>query len=70
MPLLMNALVGGDEAEPFEGGFEVVNDFLGDHVGIWKIGGISEGFVFECPVIFFYSNILNQFLQTEIPVAH
>ena len=37
----------GDEAELFEGGFEVVDDFLGDHIGIGQIGGVFEGVVFE-----------------------
>ena len=31
----------------FEGGFEVVDDFLGDDVGVGKIGGVFEGVVFE-----------------------
>ena len=31
----------------FEGGFEVVDDFLSDHIGIWEIGGVFEGVVFE-----------------------
>jgi len=29
----------------FEGGFEVVNDFLGQNVGVGKIVGLFEAFV-------------------------
>jgi hypothetical protein len=32
----------GDQAELFEGGFEVVNDFLGNDFRIGKIGGVFE----------------------------
>jgi hypothetical protein len=31
----------------FEGGFEVVDDFLGEHVGVGKIVGVFETFVAE-----------------------
>jgi hypothetical protein len=31
----------------FEGGFEVVDDFLGEYIGIWKIVGVFEAFVSE-----------------------
>jgi hypothetical protein len=30
-----------------EGGFEVVDDFLGEHVGIGKILGLFEAFILE-----------------------
>jgi hypothetical protein len=35
----------GDLAELLEGGFEVVDDFLGENVGIGKIVGVFEAFV-------------------------
>jgi hypothetical protein len=31
----------------FEGGFEVFDDFLGQYVGIGKVVGYFEAFVFE-----------------------
>jgi hypothetical protein len=31
----------------FEGGFEILNDFLAQHVGIGEIVGFFEGFVSE-----------------------
>jgi hypothetical protein len=36
-----------DVAELFEGGFEIVDDFLGKNVGIGKIVGVFEAFVSE-----------------------
>ncbi len=31
----------------FEGGFEVLDDFLGENIGIWEIVGFFEAFVSE-----------------------
>jgi hypothetical protein len=39
--------ISRDFVELFEGGFEVVNDFLGEYVGLGKIVGLYEAFVFE-----------------------
>jgi len=33
------------KADFFEGGVEVFNDFLGEHVGIGKVVGLFEAFV-------------------------
>jgi len=41
----MATQVRGDFAELFEGGFEVLDDFLGENVGIGKIVGVFEAFV-------------------------
>ncbi len=41
----LSTQVIGDFAELFEGGFEVVDDFLGENVGIGKIVGVFEAFV-------------------------
>jgi len=39
--------IRGDFAELLEGGFEVFDDFLSEHVGIGKIVGIFQAFVSE-----------------------
>ena len=39
--------VRGDFAELFEGGFDVIVNFLGENVGIGKVGGLFEAFVSE-----------------------
>jgi len=44
---LPHAQIRGDFAELFQGGFEVIDDFLGENVGIGKIVGVFEGFVSE-----------------------
>ena len=36
-----------DTAELFERGFEVIDDFLGENVGIGEIVGVFEAFVSE-----------------------
>ncbi|MBI2349924.1 MAG: hypothetical protein HYV00_00295 [Deltaproteobacteria bacterium] len=36
-----------DRAELFEGGFEVFDDFLGQDVGIGKVVGFFDAFIFE-----------------------
>jgi hypothetical protein len=33
------------KADLFEGGFEILADFLGEHVGIGKVLGLFEAFV-------------------------
>ena len=42
--LRFSTQICGDFAELFEGGFEVVNDFLGENVRIRKIVGLFEAF--------------------------
>jgi len=39
--------VGSDLADLFEGSFEVIDDFLPEHIGIRKIIGFFEAFVPE-----------------------
>ena len=39
--------VRGDFAELFEGGFDVIVNFLGENVGIGKVSGLFEAFVSE-----------------------
>ena len=39
--------IRGDLPELFEGGFEVVDDFPGENVGIGEIVGVFEAFVSE-----------------------
>jgi len=43
--LRFSTQICGDFAELFEGGFEVVNDFLGENVRIREIVGLLEAFV-------------------------
>ena len=37
---LFPAKIIGNQPELFEGGFEIVDDFLGDDVGVGKVGGV------------------------------
>ena len=41
----MDPQIRGDFAELLEGGFEVFDEFLSEHVGIGKIVGIFQAFV-------------------------
>ena len=36
-----------NQAELLDGGFEIVDDFLGDDVGVGKVRGVFEAVVFE-----------------------
>ena len=39
--------VRGDLAELFQGGFEIVDNFLGENVGIGEVGGFFAAFFYE-----------------------
>ena len=58
-----------DCAELFEGGFEIIDDFLGKNVGIGKIVGIFEAFVSEPEDIEADFVVVNQLVVTVgVPV--
>ena len=54
----------------FAGGFEVFDDFLSENVGIGKIVGVFEAFVYEPENVEAGLVAAGEFFMVERPAAH